>query len=203
MPFQSTHPVWGATSRARSRRWKRHHFNPRTPCGVRPEPTHGRLSPPRIRIHAPRVGCDKTNEASKTPQTQFQSTHPVWGATPGTAEGCGAAAISIHAPRVGCDVRDLNTLRKNFEFQSTHPVWGATGRHLVGQVVNVFQSTHPVWGATPIRTKRSIAALRFQSTHPVWGATPPNTANYNSLLQFQSTHPVWGATVERSPAIRW
>ena len=56
--FQSTHPVWGATGTPLSSIIGFHHFNPRTPCGVRP-----------------RLTClDCTT-------LLFQSTHPVWGAT--------------------------------------------------------------------------------------------------------------------------
>ena len=58
---------------------------------------------------------------------QFQSTHPVWGATP-----------SYDTPTA------LSRL-----FQSTHPVWGATALlDLDALRGSKFQSTHPVWGAT-------------------------------------------------------
>ena len=82
-------------------------FNPRTPCGVRPGRTW-----------------------SKSRLEEFQSTHPVWGATdharhhrhrpgdfnPRTPCGVRPGAsyfdfltkrISIHAPRVGCDGTDI------------------------------------------------------------------------------------------------
>ncbi len=103
-PFQSTHPVWGAT---------------RTPQHVR--------EVERISIHAPRVGCDRAlprcpprsvNFNPRTPcgvrrgracgiylPTRFQSTHPVWGATQNPRFACSNPQISIHAPRVGCDYR--------------------------------------------------------------------------------------------------
>ena len=58
MPFQSTHPVWGATISL---------------CGV--------LGVSMISIHAPRVGCDEVTAVLKEYTTRFQSTHPVWGAT--------------------------------------------------------------------------------------------------------------------------
>ena len=55
-------------------------FNPRAPCGARP---------------APSLVANAPNE--------FQSTRPVWGATP-TEEGTiNAGSVSIHAPRVGRD----------------------------------------------------------------------------------------------------
>ena len=79
---------------------------------------------------------------------EFQSTHPVRGATQdGTAtayamtisihaprEGCDSplraaeliAQISIHAPREGCDLFDAIDENGEIGFQSTHPVRGAT-----------------------------------------------------------------------------
>ena len=56
--FQSTHPVWGATSQPRD-------------C----------INDTTISIHAPRVGCDATDLLDQSTMEEFQSTHPVWGAT--------------------------------------------------------------------------------------------------------------------------
>ena len=60
---------------------ERHHFNPRTPCGVRHQPGH----------------------VFRTSPTLFQSTHPVRGATGASPNAILPPAISIHAPRAGCD----------------------------------------------------------------------------------------------------
>ena len=102
--FQSTHPVWGATFACSSAAMLTlpisihaprvgcdstkeqccfflYDFNPRTPCGVRPRAVLlVRLRCP-ISIHAPRVGCDPCSENNYQRCGQFQSTHPVWGAT--------------------------------------------------------------------------------------------------------------------------
>ena len=100
--FQSTHPVWGATSSARqiplSQAISIHaprvgcderrgvgppvirHFNPRTPCGVRPRlrrPAAGRED------FNPRTPCGVRHGRQNANWTAFN--------------------ISIHAPRVGCD----------------------------------------------------------------------------------------------------
>ena len=125
--FQSTHPVWGATAHsddAGSPRKISIHA-PRVGCdAVRcPAPFLVQISihAPRvgcdssfvsdldtsqsISIHAPRVGCDviRTWEAGSI--GEFQSTHPVWGATiPNVLIGI-PSVIPIHAPRVGCDRR--------------------------------------------------------------------------------------------------
>ena len=83
-----------------------------------------------ISIHAPRVGCDavqdRVNQLLRyfNPRTpcgvrhhpgnfwawgwKFQSTHPVWGATPRTSLMWRMSSISIHAPRVGCDEGSVN-----------------------------------------------------------------------------------------------
>ena len=78
----------------------------------------------------------------------FQSTLPVWGATPGYSPT--VSTIPDFNPRSPCGERqdgvDRGVLRSGF--QSTLPVWGATyGGELVERD-KVFQSTLPVWGAT-------------------------------------------------------
>ena len=105
---------------------KRSRFNSRTPCGVRQHVSVYVRVLGRVSIHAPRVGCDGvrnftecvTNSFnSRTPcgvrhekvaternETEFQFTHPVWGATQWN--------------------RTLYMQDKMFQF--THPVWGAT-----------------------------------------------------------------------------
>ena len=105
------------------------------------------MADPNISIHAPREGCDWLGESDKQANGEFQSTHPVRGATVTVTGGdtdslfqsthpvrgatenvdiatkCGR--ISIHAPREGCDGITTNS-RNSMTFQSTHPVRGAT-----------------------------------------------------------------------------
>ena len=146
--FQSTLPVWGATS-------------PTCPdTAIRNISIHA----PRvgsdlngscvcarhiISIHAPRVGSDNEQSVNhgeiftyfnprspcgerqlrilrKPCPKQFQSTLPVWGATSRFLRFGVNRSISIHAPRVGSDSFTLLTARKKRQFQSTLPVWGAT-----------------------------------------------------------------------------
>ena len=57
-------------------------FNPRTPCGVRQHEVELPDGFSVISIHAPRVGCDARLTRSLGTVWTFQSTHPVWGATP-------------------------------------------------------------------------------------------------------------------------
>ena len=56
--FQSTRPVWGATSAKTSFLLRRHCFNPRAPCGARHAGEEKRRVHQYVSIHAPRVGRD-------------------------------------------------------------------------------------------------------------------------------------------------
>ena len=56
-----------------------------------------------ISIHAPREGCDVEKQTPEAGQKEFQSTHPVRGATADEEAAKKAEEISIHAPREGCD----------------------------------------------------------------------------------------------------
>ena len=121
--FQSTLPVWGATSLAADtipaiavisihapRVGSDDHvayvsgtaldFNPRSPCGERQKLSDCFLWAIRISIHAPRVGSDgKTAPSSMT-----------------------GLSISIHAPRVGSDFRAwVYLLRPRLYFNPRSP----------------------------------------------------------------------------------
>ena len=102
--FQSTLPVWGATRtklpyRANvlisihaprmgsdsARRWRRKrcsNFNPRSPYGERPSRIGTEERGCSISIHAPRMGSDEAARVRAAARLAFQSTLPVWGATP-------------------------------------------------------------------------------------------------------------------------
>ena len=80
-PFQSTHPVWGATRDGQLIPKVVIHFNPRTPCGVRRVSTSIRF--PSWSYFNPRTPCGVRHAWPATGQTRY--------------------SISIHAPRVGCD----------------------------------------------------------------------------------------------------
>ena len=147
-------------------------FNPRTPCGVR----HGRKwiedKPIEISIHAPRVGCDCRQGWDGAPAALyfnprtpcgvrrsglpsgmrwlvFQSTHPVWGATPYHRTRTTAGGISIHAPRVGCDQNHV-FVESGAESHFNPRTPCGVRQYLTGGYHGriQFQSTHPVWGAT-------------------------------------------------------
>ena len=126
LPFQSTHPMRGATPE------------------YAPLPEHDPIS-----IHAPHAGCDLHGHTHHVGVSLFQSTHPMRGATkiwhccaayrqhfnprtpcgvrrPGVIRLCGVVSISIHAPHAGCDQNLALLCRLSSTFQSTHPMRGAT-----------------------------------------------------------------------------
>ena len=124
-------------------------FNPRAPCGAR----HKCDKRDRDDYHYfnPRAPCGARQPLPflEFLRVQFQSTRPVWGATPRPARYSARKA-----------------------FQSTRPVWGATFTASAAFVfAAVFQSTRPVWGATLILCMDQLHCRTFQSTRPVWGAT--------------------------------
>ena len=100
--FQSTLPVWGATSRSLID-FLSAKFQSTLPVWGATKP-RGRLGQIiLISIHAPRVGSDwDANVSILRPD------------------------ISIHAPRVGSDGKGKQKGILQAEFQSTLPVWGAT-----------------------------------------------------------------------------
>ena len=147
----------------------------------------------------------------------FQSTLPVWGATPADVINLVRSAISIHAPRVGSDFQWDTKQYLEVSISIHAPRVGSDhGRPTPSGWPRQFQSTLPVWGATALYAKKKAAAeisihaprvgsdyivfhvatsrVLFQSTLPVWGATPLSI-RLSTGYPFQSTLPVWGATL--------
>ena len=146
---------------------------------------------------------------------EFQSAHPVRGATAPSNQLTHEQNISIHAPRAGCDQIQTDRRQQQRQFQSTHPVRGATSPNpetLAKIAISIHApragcdqsgyelfehkdiSIHaPRAGCDPIAgySRRSLA--KFQSTRPVWGATAVHIRD-GTIFVFQSTRPVWGAT---------
>ena len=145
-------------------------FNPRTPCGVRQDvqrmvwrmiaisihaPRAGCdtgdgvvVTKNEISIHAPRAGCDVAIPDSFVYSLQFQSTHPVRGATGSARRRQVRSGISIHAPRAGCDNAWRYITRRQTDFNPRTPCGVRLRRCLQSTQTATFQSTHPVRGAT-------------------------------------------------------
>ena len=103
------------------------YFNPRTPRGVRLQNQRRICYHGQISIHAPREGCD-AGVLLPCLGCRGISIHA-------PREGCDkdppvdvveTLTISIHAPREGCDRALLPVCATPNQFQSTHPARGAT-----------------------------------------------------------------------------
>ena len=150
------------------------HFNPRTPCGVRPD-----------------------EGTCKGGQEIFQSTHPVRGATDILRLGVKAVKISIHAPRAGCDCMRCHSHGQHGEtFQSTHPVRGATWLWYESKSQSIDFNPRTPCGVRPA-TARCCGLCRIISIHaPRAGCDNGFNVPATFADAFQSTHPVRGATVK-------
>ena len=145
--FQSTLPVWGATrskilelrkiiisihaprvgSDIDYRKFVAEYtdFNPRSPCGERPQNHGGNGRISKISIHAPRVGSDMP-----------------------ASTAANLTKISIHAPRVGSDQASAGKYNTQFNFNPRSPCGERRAVFGLGCDSAQFQSTLPVWGAT-------------------------------------------------------
>ena len=101
--FQSTRPLRGATPPAHHLPRDPVYFNPRAPCGARPNPAAHLSGAAGISIHAPLAGRDVS-----------------------TRHRYKQRAISIHAPLAGRDEYYYSGRTEQAIFQSTRPLRGAT-----------------------------------------------------------------------------
>ena len=170
LTFQSTLPVWGATSVVSKLDGITQDFNPRSPCGER-----------------------RSSDFLRAVSGRFQSTLPVWGATGKVNIPAIPFIISIHAPRVGSDFCSIWVIFSKHKFQSTLPVWGATELQQRYPALLLFQSTLPVWGATGRSPCGGRCAADFNPRSPCGERQPP-IGSVRITEVFQSTLPVWGAT---------
>ena len=148
--FQSTHPLRGATGileaipqiiaisihaplagcdvAATEATLALLNFNPRTPCGVRPEWVA--ILTPIITDFNPRTPCGVRRL-------------PIEGLTE-------AANISIHAPLAGCDGLTTEQATETYNFNPRTPCGVRPQRWSTPSKTLTFQSTHPLRGATPV-----------------------------------------------------
>ena len=126
-------------------------FNPRSPCGERPQGLSSGALRGEISIHAPRVGSDLAVQVSSPASLTFQSTLPVWGATQDFLGVVLWKDISIHAPRVGSDLYQSGVVPLPLYFNPRSPCGERRSPCKSPLWANKFQSTLPVWGATGIR----------------------------------------------------
>ena len=102
--FQSTPPVRGATSFSRRPSNPHQNFNPRPPCGGRPQGLCDGFYAMQFQSTPPVRGATIKSFSELMQLNLFQSTPPVRGATAKGMLPEPCVGISIHAPRAGGDV---------------------------------------------------------------------------------------------------
>ena len=149
--FQSTHPLRGATYRRAYGGWRcgisihaplagcdrrvqglyrgHGHFNPRTPCGVRP--AYRSTPKPSSQNFNPRTPCG----------VRLRTIIP----------RAVSRLISIHAPLAGCDWLTLDKDPAHQDFNPRTPCGVRRVMDISSFLPSGFQSTHPLRGATWIR----------------------------------------------------
>ncbi len=140
-------------------------FNPRTPCGVRPD-------------------SHKITQAFN----RFQSTHSLRSATARVKEALVYAKVSIHALLAECDWIALPLEDYQNGFNPRTPCGVRQDSEEQSCATLRFQSTHSLRSATP-HTPLSRATSWFQSTHSLRSATflgiqfpPIPTVSIHALL---------------------
>ena len=138
-----------------------------------------RAEPPRLpgasplSIHAPLAGCDHPGPAIVNSFSEFQSTHPLRGATSVILIISRLLQISIHAPLAGCDGSTMSLGGDAGDFNPRTPCGvRQTFRRYIAEIPN-FNPRTPC-GVRPLRGSGSSQSQRFQSTHPLRGATRGN-----------------------------
>ena len=128
--FQSTHPLRGATCTVYLQFFIRDDFNPRTPCGARRPDRLDSLAVVRISIHAPLAGRD----CRRIPQQAASRKISIHAPLAGRDLNCSAALPasiefqSTHPLRGATEVIEIRPIK--IQFQSTHPLRGATSVRL-------------------------------------------------------------------------
>ena len=188
--FQSTLPVWGATSFARSRLHSNDISIHAPRVGSDNIIFNLYLLERFISIHAPRVGSDSTLQDQKASDSDFNPRSPC-----GERPCCDRFISPIHKnfnPRSPCGERLSSILLRALQsksFQSTLPVWGATSER-VSSAARASISIHaPRVGSDDGHYAKRYPEQRFQSTLPVWGATPTWNARLPNLKNFNPRSP--------------
>ena len=191
------------------------HFNPRTPCGVRPRLL--RATEIRFFHFNPRTPCGVRRRIPRPQlaEARFQSTHPLRGATEGRK--LLRRNSRNFNPRTPCGVRLRNRKRtaNGFQFQSTHPLRGATGYILSHCALPTISIHAPLAGCDLVvrvcahaqhisihaplagcdaagQTVKPLFAISIHA--PLAGCDLDSAGTPQEGEKFQSTHPLRGAT---------
>ena len=145
-------------------------FNPRSPCGERPQKMRRQISHLPISTHAPRAGSDPGQCRSAPAGFHFNPRSPCGERRMQLVGNHDVTVISTHAPRAGSD----------------------TGTPTNSYIFSYFNPRSPC-GERLTQSGPPEAPVVFQPTLPVRGATTPCGVLFGFSV-FQPTLPVRGAT---------
>ena len=146
------------------------HFNPRTPCGVRP--SFSRFLRPGTHFN-PRTPCGVRHYllGRSADHEIFQSTHPLRGATRLPRLLRRGRIISIHAPLAGCDARGQDHLHGR-RISIHAPLAGCDPRGSSPvQAARYFNPRTPC-GVRPLEDWRQAASWSISIHAPLAGCDP-------------------------------
>ena len=166
-------------------------FNPRSPCGERPEPKRTTLTKEGFN---PRSPCGERYHGPQSDPGRLVSTHaPLAGSDTAHQSKSAEYSVSTHAPLAGSDARESRSKALD---STTLPLRGATDG--ISDRLSIeagFQPTLPLRGATPT-TSRLCSASTFQPTLPLRGATFAH--GVSSVSGHVSTHAPLAGSDRRS-----
>ena len=168
-PFQSTHPLRGATKERKAPRASTGFQSTHPLRGATSCTTYCMLNDWPFQSTHPLRGATSSG-APKARPWKFQSTHPLRGATQNKHQQFAVQEISIHAPLAGCDYSSHHSRQDHRNFNPRTPC-GVRLEHF--DFISVLDDFNPRTPCGVRRTSRfrSTARLAFQSTHPLRGAT--------------------------------
>ena len=168
-------------------------FNPRAPCGARPESSRIAVEEFHISTYAPLAGRDRSKVLRFYPYRDFNPRAPCGARLCFSVKGGGE--VNNFNPRAPCGARRRArwyTIPKSV-FQPTRPLRGATSLVASGSVSIIFQPTRPLRGAT-VQTLL-VAGSGLISTHaPLAGRDKIRICSRLLSFKFQPTRPLRGAT---------
>ena len=185
-------PLAGSDTAGDSKPSETRDFNPRSPCGERPDSTLTNLTVSGISIHAPLAGSDVPSSMAFI-----------------------ASSISIHAPLAGSDNQPALSAMDHYHFNprspcgerrisEVDPYWrghfnprSPCGErlccwHILASGLG-FQSTLPLRGAT-VDVYRHQPSPDISIHAPLAGSDPISAISSTRSARFQSTLPLRGAT---------
>ena len=169
------------------------YFNPRAPCGARPQTGDDYRDIMTISIRVPLAGHDRQRIRGTGILTRYFNPRAPCGARPAATKSVqGAEDISIHVPLAGHDGTAFVKALQQLIFQSTCPLRGTTWLGECARLPNYFNPRAPC-GARRFCPAAHVVGPIFQSTCPLRGTTFQDSGRSNHIL-FQSTCPLRGTT---------